>query len=354
MNIPNVYRKAVDGFIIPPRSFFQMFASASKGAVSLFQEENRRDFMNTLDKSIINESVIQQATAGPMMMLSLFHDLQNPLLKKYQFDPSQLLKGVGPALEQFHNVSGALENSLHKIPVDEETEETEEKEKEETSEKEDNSNINGMTKEENDAILNTIHMLQQQLSTEDNRASSIFKHDWWKEAEQDSDGLAGQLSRMLTKELFDINQLSTKTAFLLPHPTTGTKKLKFLEGSCTVNNVALLSARAFICEASTDEEDKEEESSSPRYQIVDIHPDGHEEEESSAGVAAQLEVLYDVTTHFVENADKETTTSDMETTVVSVALFEGWLHGGPEGQLRWRLALHRPAFEFPGMTQAAY
>jgi hypothetical protein len=36
------------------------------------------------------------------------------------------------------------------------------------------------------------------------------------------------------------------------------------------------------------------------------------------------------------------------TTTLGVAVLEGWLHGGPDGQeLRWKVALLRDADEFP-------
>jgi hypothetical protein len=371
MNIPHVYRKALDGFIIPPRSFFQMFVSASKGAISLFEEGNRANFMNTLDTGTINENVIQQATAGPMMMLSLFHDLQNPLLRKHEFDPKQFLHGVGPALENFHDIAGALENSLHSISIEDDNDDNDNEgddiNKDKKNDSDDSVKINGMTKKENEAILSTINMLQKQMSLEDKRASSILKKDWMEDAKKDDDGLAGRMSRMLTKELFDINQLSAKTAFLLQN---NNRKLRFQEGSCTVNNVALLSARAFLCveQDQDDNEDGTDALSSPKYEIVQYDEEEGEKRKPSAGVAAQMEILYDVTQHFTsekqslsDGESEEVSSSsrsngkeeeDSETTIVSVATLEGWLHGGPEGELRWRLALHRPAFEFPGIEQA--
>lgn len=372
MNIPSVYRKAIDGFVIPPRSFFQMIISASKGAVSLFHEPNRGEFIEILDRGTINESVISQATAGPAMMLSLFHDLQNPLFRKYGFNATQFLEGVGPALEQFHNTSGALENQLRahsKSNTISTTPESDEGSEETTT------NENGsLSKEEKEAILHTIQMLQQNSSNDNSleQASAVLNHDWMEDARSSPDSLAGQLSRMLTAELFDIHQLSAKTAFLL-QPTASTRSMmKFQEGSCTVNNVALLSARAFFCVEKENEDKDETEndnttriSNSAKYQIVDDILDHDtvdtEEENKMFGVAAQLEVLYDVTQHFaIDNDNKEKSTDknegadgeELETTVVSVATLEGWLQGGPEGELRWRLALHRPAFEFPGIQQA--
>jgi len=357
MNIPSVYRKAVGGFIIPPRSFFQMFVSATQGAFSLIDEDSRTEFISSLEKGTINESVIAQASSGPMMMLSLFNDLQNPLFKKYEFDATQFLEGVGPALENYHNLSGALENELHDIYA--KKREDADDNNEESGEENDATKIEtkGLSKEERDAIDATISMIQKHLSPDQKIASAVLEHDWTEEAKKDPESMAGQLSHMLTQELFGHFQLSAKTAFLL-HSRSG--QLRFDEDSCTVNNVALLSARAFRCKERTleeeSDEDEESESSSSRYEILDDDAEGDQQE---SDVAAQLEVLYDVTSHFSVDGDKEASgdnesqkgdePTEMDTTVVSVAVLEGFLNGGPEGGLRWKLALHRPAFEFPGM-----
>ena len=356
MNIPSVYRKAVGGFIIPPRSFFQMFISASQGAFSLIDEKSRETFINSLEKGIINESVIAQASSGPMLMLSLFNDLQNPLFKKHDFDATQFLEGAGPALENYHNLSGALENELHDIYAKKKADV--DGSNEDSGEEKDATKIEmkGLSEAEKDAVSSTISMIQKHLSPNQKIASAVLEHDWTEVAKKDPDSVAGQLSQMLTEQLFGHFQLSAKTAFLL-HSRAG--QLKFDEGSCTVNNVALLSARAFRCKELPLEESNEEnfDSSGPRYEILD--DDDAEGDEQESDVAAQLEVLYDVTSNF--SIDRDTEASDdnesqkgdepteMDTTVVSVAVLEGFLNGGPEGELRWKLALHRPAFEFPGM-----
>ena len=363
MNIPNVYRKAVDGFIIPPRTFFQMFAGAARGAYSLFNDSKRREFIEILDAGTINESVISQATAGPMMMLSLFHDLQNPLFKRYNFNPTEFLEGVGPALENFHNISGSLENELYKIQDKALEEDGEEKKKE--ANKLDGSvgsDSNSLSNEEMEKALSAFRVVQGNVlfspEGKDTEVSAVMSHEWMDEVKKDPESLAGQLSRMLTKELFQIHQMSAKTAFLLQN---NTRKIRFVEGSCTVNNVALLSARTFLC-AERDDAEVPEGNSGPRYDPIDDDRDVEDIEAGTAGVAAQMEVLYDVTQEFkakkVEQeegqGDEKLATSEEETmssTVVSVATIEGWLNGGPDGELRWRLALYRPAFEFPGIQQ---
>jgi len=306
MNIPSTYRKAVGGFIIPPRSFFQMFVSASKGAYSLTDEKEREKFIKKLEKGTINESVIAQASSGPMMMLSLYNDLKNPLFKKCDFDPSQFLEGVGPALENYHNLSGALENELHRMlsKVKEDgSDESNEKSDEESDEVK--VEIKGLSKEERDAITSTISMIQKNLSPGQKLASAVLEHDWMDDTKKDPDSMAGQLSQMLTEELFGHFQLSAKSAFLLRNQS---KQLMFDEGSCTVNNVALLSARAFRCiEEPGDESSEDENPDGPRYEIVD---DDAEVDQKESGVAAQIEVLYDVTSHFSIDKDKETSDDD--------------------------------------------
>jgi len=355
MNIPNVYRKAVDGFVIPPRSFFQMFLSAAQGTFALFDESNRSDFIANLDKGTINEGVISQATAGPMIMLSLFHDLQNPLFKQTKFDVGEFLEGVGPALENFHNISGALENQLQTIiseddKIDEEGKNTPEED----------------SKSEKEAVDETMSALGMPTlgalfpQGAGSGVSKILKHDWMDDAKADPDSLAGQLSRMVSKELFQIHQVSSKTQFLLQNHA---RNVKFQEGSCLVNNVALLSARAFLCREKEAEVGVEAPGPT-QYETFELDAEDGGSEEKGVGVAAQMEVLYDVTQEFtvekartsIEAEGDETAedvgTETLQTTIVSVATLEGWLQRGPEGELRWRLALYRPAFEFPGIQQA--
>jgi hypothetical protein len=115
MSVSPAFQKAVRGCLIPPRTFTQMLASSFRGAVSLLNETNRAEFIEKLDKGIINEGVISQATTGPLHLLSLVHDLQNPLFKRYKFSAKAFLEGVAPALESFHNASAALENKFHTI-----------------------------------------------------------------------------------------------------------------------------------------------------------------------------------------------------------------------------------------------
>jgi hypothetical protein len=214
---------------------------------------------------------------------------------------------------------------------------------------------------------------------ETKRAVAVLEHEWMDDARKDPDSLAGQLSRMVTQQLFHSHEMNSKTAFLLQNHHLR-NNITFREGSCRVNNVALLSARAvpFLVEQNEPSSDnKDSESISPRYTpITDYDETADDDVDSSSSsnnsktaVAAQLEVLYDVTQEFMvtksslplggegtleskDPSSSESETESKQTTIVSVATFEGWLKGGPDKELRWKLALHRPAFEFPGIEQA--
>lgn len=354
----------------------EMFFSAANGMFSLLSEKTRVGFMDSLEKGIIQEGVLSQATAGPMMMLSLFNDLQNPLFKKHKYDPTEFLEGLAPALENFHNVSSSLENELHEINqralsngktgVDDEKSEQGDKTAQETVDE-----FGAVTKEEKDSLLSALRIMTEndKFDSEQKKvAEAILNHEWMNEAKNDPDSLAAQLSRMVTKELFQINQLSSKTAFLLQNQS---RDIIFREGSCRVNNVALLSARTCLFkekEGTSTEDTSDGKVVAKEYEAVDDDFE-NDFDESTTAVAAQLEVLYDVTQEFVirktsssdsketkELSDESSSSDDeksTQTTIVSVATIEGWLHGGPDdGQLRWKLASYRPPYEFPGIEHA--
>ncbi|VEU40651.1 unnamed protein product [Pseudo-nitzschia multistriata] len=367
--------RKLGGFIIPPRTMPQTFLSAFNGLISLMSETTRSQFIDSLEQGIIQEEVLSQASAGPMVMLSLFHELQNPLFAKNNFDANQFLEGVSPALENFHNVSAALENELHAVSrksQEKKTDGEEEnaKEKGETSENI-STEVGAVTKEEKDYLLSALQITTEsddsQSKQQRKNAEAILDYEWMNEARDRPDSLAGQLSRMVTKELFQINQLSSKTAFLLQNQS---RNVLFREGSCQVDNVALLSARACLFKEKEipGSSDEDNDNKPKEYEIIDYNF-GDEYVEAGTAVGAQVEVLYDVTQEFAigKSGDKrkddissESKASDQSenedytsTTIVSVATLEGWLRGGPEGgELRWKLASYRPPYEFPGIDHA--
>jgi len=370
MNVPGVFRKALDGFIIPPRTFTEMLYSAGSGVMKLMDVEKRNAFIDRLDKGTINEEVMSQASSGPMVILSLFNDLENPLFKQYQFDAPEFLAGVKPALERFHNVSGSLENQLRKIQADARTNNnnttammgSEDPKTGSTTSDASASNDEGTaaTDKTVDDVITLAFSKDDIVRAEikgDTSTTAVLEHSWKDDAEKDPESLAGQFSRMVTSELLDLHQMSAKAAFLLQSD----RDVKFKEGSCTVNHVALISARAFRCAEKAPADDIEGwgERTDWKYELIDYDIDESELKKLKGGVAAQLEVLYDVTQEFIssvpvgeeknDESKEKVKTEVLDTTIVSVAVLEGWLSGGPDDQLRWRIALHRPAFEFPSI-----
>ena len=417
-------RKFSSGFIIPPRTMPDMFYSAINGMWSLLTEKNRVGFMKMLENDTIQEEVLTQATAGPMIMLSLFHDLQNPLFKKHKFDPLDFVEGLAPALENFHNVSGALGNQLYEInhkalvALSKKTDDGDDDEKKlkqiddndddssNDNYDDDNNNDNNdwllgdITKDEKESLLS---VLRSYNGSNDNNvdsekqqqnAEAVLNYEWMKEAESNPESVAASLSRMVTKELFQINQLTSKTAFLLQSQSLK-NDIMVREGSCEVNNVAILSARACLFKEkkrSTSEDNNNEsnnEGFAREYEAVDFNYDDDEIDSKNTAVAAQIEVLYDVTQEFVvaksssssspsdskeDETEEDTKISEndspistaeytslldtkgepRQTTIVGVATLEGWLKNGPDddGELRWRLASYRPPYEFPGIEHA--
>jgi hypothetical protein len=122
-----------------------------------------------------------------------------------KFDSLQFLEGVGPALENFHNIGGALENQLQMIMKNEGKKgETDQDVLIPKSDRDGASSNNGGA----DALMNTPGTQQDSILlavnlfvTEDQtkQAVVILDHDWSKEVEKDPDSEAEQLSRIVTK-----------------------------------------------------------------------------------------------------------------------------------------------------------
>ena len=347
----------------------------------MLNEKSRSDFIEKLDRGVINEGVISQATTGPLILLSLFNDLQSPLFKRHKFDPNEFLDGVPIALSQFHNVSGALENEFYQIQkrCDDDVVSTSAKSSAENAnedkgesaspseidEKDKSDSVDRVQEEEKEHLLSIIEMYRRDgAEMDEKQVAAILNHDWMDEAKKDPDSLAGQLSRIVTAELLQMHQTSAKTSFVLQR-----KKFLFEEGSSSVNNVALLSARAISCPPERKQgKNSEDDAEGRRFESTDGDSSNFDSSNTElSGVAAQLEILYDVRQQFVpepgddskiqdESATDGQTASDevnpITTTAVNVATIEGWLNGSADGELRWRLALIRPAFEFPGIYQS--
>uniref|UniRef100_A0A7R9ZQV7 Uncharacterized protein n=1 Tax=Craspedostauros australis TaxID=1486917 RepID=A0A7R9ZQV7_9STRA len=366
------------------------------------------------------------------MMLSLLHELNSPLFKKYDVDPKQFLEGVAPALENFHNTSGALENQLwrtHQMNLvgatetkdnqsaaakadatvdgkDDSGEETKKETKDANGIDAAKSQGEGGPEKELLEFMTSSDFFSSKSKMSKNEAELVLNHNWSNEAQSDPDSLAGQLSRMTTKQLFQLHELSAKTTFLLQNHT-GTYEFK--EGSCNIDNVALLSARA--CREVEHKDAIDEANSFKHFEPIDFSIDASDMKDDER-VAAQFEVLYSLTQSFFKKkrpnelkmdindatnlvrasngADAESEANEkkdekgstisssstsssssaspsskskssssgddgddsvekslLTTTSVSVVTIEGFLNGGPEDEPGWRMVMTRPAHEFP-------
>jgi len=339
--LSNVGGKKTSQLLLPPPTFWETGGAALKGAWSHVVDQSARDaYEELVEKGVIKDTVLQNATAGSTLTFALFNNLKNPLFKKYSFDPVEFVTVVGPALENFHDVLSRLRNSLQ---------EDLEKEKlqEQTKGTPDDSLSNNVTYK--DVVL--------ALGGENN---------WREQAKKDENGLAGQLTKMTTDACLDAFFYTSKLD-ILSRATVDTPIgiADYIPGSCNVNEVALLSAR--VMELDTSEEPF------PEHEEFRVS----EQNQKDMDVAAQINVLYEVSQSYktkdipvdtaVANAvDSKNVESvnqlevqkvsaasaadegTISYTNLAVAVFEGWLHRrGDRESLRWKIAMLREAFEFP-------
>ena len=378
--------------LLPERTFWDTVHSGFKGLYSLlFSEDSRQEFMKVAEGSVINAEVLRRARFGNILTMALFHDLQDPLFRKYSFDATEFLTGVKPALTNFHETTGQLQNEFPEVTS-----------KEERTEK----------------LLQRMHQIVASSMTHSGVGGDGGKgitledgNPWVQQAKENPDSAAARLSAMVSPRVLDSLFLTTETAAMLA---------RYQEGSATIANVALLSARVMemdeedveenggnssdnaafhgeksknkTMEDSTAQMDTETEMKAPEATkedggAVKMESKGETEKDSSeqkivdasqeeantskdpTPVAAQIEVLYemnqkiDVKPEISEDATQEvdgqetaekppTTTEEIQ---IWVGTFEGWLNGGPDGTLRWKITRMRlPDSEFPGLYTGGY
>jgi hypothetical protein len=324
--------------LLPPQTFWPSVFAAYQGAWTLMTEDSATlEYRKAVKNQIIKEKVLQNSTIGSVITFSLFHNLQNPLFQKHKWDAQEFVASVGPALQNFHDTLGLLRNQLPDHIL-RETREREEKEKAAKAEAE----AEGSTSEED--VLSELSNLTEAL---------LGTNYWRQQAEEDPDSPAGQLARMTSEVCLDAFYYTSK----LDTITQSFQTVKYVPGSCDIQQVALLNARALEMYP----EDKDE---------VTEFADGEMPEDPP--IAAQMDVLYEVTHTYKQTIggpatleaasdeeatgtttpaekkdDEEEKTETVSYTNLVVAVLEGWLHKGPEKELRWKVALLRDALEFP-------
>lgn len=111
--------------VVPQRSNWDTLISASQAIYSiLFYPKARDTFVQTIDKGIINPSMLGQLDFGLFMSLALHHDLHSTdsSFSKNKFDAREFVEGSHMAIEQFQEclytldkqIIGSIEGELEK------------------------------------------------------------------------------------------------------------------------------------------------------------------------------------------------------------------------------------------------
>lgn len=388
--------------LIPERNLWDTIYSGTKGLVSLLvSEESRQKFMEIVQASTINADVLKQARFGSMLTIALFHDLQDPLFEKYSFDPSDFLMGVRPSLSNFHDTLGRLQNEFPEIKSQEEQAEvlmerfrqiastqmnaapespwTEQAQANHHSAAAKMSAMvsprlfnslfltteteammskykEGTTKVSYVALLSARAMVMDQEEFPGTNENSIKDVDEKTKAEATKDD---------NKEEEVVVKAETKAE---DKSDDATKVKSYFEKSDASKEEADKKDEPLKASAEAGEEaDKKDEplKASSKAESEEIVASG---ETDATPVAAQIEVLYemnhsvDLKPLIVPNAEggeksqlppPGNTTKDE--TQIWVGTFEGWLNGGPDGSLRWRIThLRPPHAEFPGLYHSQF
>lgn len=286
------------------------FSSSFNAISSLCRsQENRDKFMSyTREKNdddfygpVINTSVLGQSDMPLLKPLTLFDELNNPILDQYpKFNIQEFLSGCSFALEQFHKGKEGFLSGLAQI-------------------KEDDQAAKKWT--------NTVRLSDDEISTFSKMITPECYDIFLQESMQQS------MQRAIAEHMYE--QMKKEEPGSITDIIIDTKA-----GDTQVGNVALVSVRVEEIYPSVFRDDKKK----------DNDPDAPLEDESlsppvddSAQVVLQVEVLYELQQSSVSEKGET-----VERTYVMVGKFEGCLAGFPSGDddLKWQIASYRPAVEW--------
>jgi hypothetical protein len=336
--------------LLPAPTFWDNIFNAVQGLWCVATSPKQREgFETAIQDKVIKDDVLKNAYSGATMTFALYWNLQSPLwkTKSTTFDAREFIGAVGPALSNLHDFLHSLENQIRQ---DYQEFQAEQKKSPDTAaEKDKAGEDNDVAKEETEEA-NIFSLLPLPPHLDQSFLKFLSKpYPWREQAEADPDSLAAGLSRMTSPAYLDGFVASAKLGVAL------SDMAHYEEGSARVDNVAILNARAM-------------EIPLPG-QVVDDTSEGWREEfrataeaNLKTGVAAQIDVLYEVTNRFRETVtttqedgggDVGTQEEYVEYTSLGVAVFEGWLDmgGGNDSdgahELRWKVPLMREPSEFP-------
>jgi hypothetical protein len=175
--------------LLKPRSQWDTLSSAFATSVSILSSQTDRDnFVETVNKGIINPAVLGQADMGFFMTLALHHDLNNDLFKKTGFNAEDFMVGAEPALERFQEVLYSLDRSV--LP-----EFTKGLKKAMEADEDDTIEVKTVT-DIKDLIATTEKLKGLETAMEE-------QADWKKKGKEDPESLYGQLYGMVSEQLMD-------------------------------------------------------------------------------------------------------------------------------------------------------
>jgi hypothetical protein len=169
---------------------------------------------------------------------------------------------------------------------------------------------------------------------------------WYDRALENSSSPERELSRMVSHFVFNTTYtLCRRVAFELSQ-----RNAQYQKGSCRVKRISVRSARTFWVprNGSGTEQSSAQAQSLEDLQKLQSYNDasqGDENYDSPSGVMLQIKTLYCIQRTIeprggviTNNAyAPEQLTAPEDEVYHCEATFEGWLHGGPEGSLQWRI-----------------
>jgi hypothetical protein len=335
--------------------------SAARGLWShLTDESARKELQVFARKNIINHDLLTQSVHGRVLMMALLHELRNPLFTKHSLDIGDFVENVAPALEVYHETLLQLMASATELSPDD----TSKGEKE----KEISESIKSPTVFDDD--------------------SGDRENVWRQEAAKDPHSLAAQFGKISTDDNFDEQYRSVQMVRLF-HATGLHPPMNYVAESCDVEYLTLVNANA-------QEMDEELYKNNEHPEFAASDPKAQD-----SPVLARFQVLYNMTRKFrlspvtpppptsasetykslhnmseaaepsktpadatpadasentkdevpsdVLKNEKESVPVDDDSVYLDsrlgVAFFEGWLNGGPENALRWKVAAAKEAHE---------
>lgn len=263
--------------------------------------------------------------------LAFMKDIQgNNLWKICHFQLGDFYRVAPHALENFHDVLGELQN--HSFPFVTRIEFDKESDRIGSGLQEEVAKHRGYHKKPTFVEREVPHR----------KIGEFLRNHWHQQALNSPSSLPGELSRMVGHFVFNTCfSMCRRVAFELAQ-----RNAQYRKGTCRVKRISVRSARTFwipserkkIDPLDIDNKDLEVYDDDAKFDLNYDCP---------SGVLVQIKTLYclerTIEPRTAETSmeggasDPEHVTEPDEEAYHCEATFEGWLHGGPEGRLQWRI-----------------